>query len=487
MPTMRREKFIESYVQELIQGRAGVFIGAGLSMKAGYPSWKSLVTEMAEELELDIDREHDLAGLVQFYLNRSGKVRTRLTAVISDNFSERKPIPEVFRTLARLPVRAIWTTNYDELIERAWAEQRLHVDVKTENHQLAVDNPAAHAVLYKMHGTITDPTKVVIARADYETYRHQRGDFINLLHSHLVSRSLLFLGLSFTDPNLHYLFTLIREAFPDNPRLHFAVVRRPQRDGYAKGKEGNRLYEYDLRRHTLWVDDLQNYGIQCVEVANWDEIDDLMQAVERRISFGSVLVSGSFPDALDPALAAERAKVEAVSRAVGAYLARDGRRLVSGFGLVVGSAALTGALDELYKETAPNLERRLFLRPFPQSVPKGADLEEHYRRYREDLVRQAGICVIVSGVTLTDGKLEPARGVRAEYEMMRALNRIPVPVGNTGGAAAEVWALVEADYETVFGPMPRKLFAALNDPALDATETVKAVETVLVWLAKNAM
>lgn len=482
---MKREKFIDLYVQEIDQGRAGLFIGAGLSMKAGYPSWKMLVTEMAEELGLDIDREHDLAGLVQFSLNKAGRVRTRLTSIISENFSDHRPVPEVFRTLARLPIKAVWTTNYDELIERAWADQRLRMDIKTENHQLAADNPAAHAVLYKMHGTITDPSRVVIARADYETYRHQRGDFINLLHSHLVSRSLLFLGISFTDPNLNYLFTLIREAFPDSPRQHFAVVRRPQRDGYT-GKDAKNRYEYDLRRHEFWVDDLQNYGIQCVEVADWDEIDNLMQAVERKIAFGSVMVSGSFPDGLDSCLAEPRAKIEAVSRGIGALLAQDGRRLVSGFGLVVGSAALTGMLDELYKEVAPNLERRLFLRPFPQIVPEGVEREVHYRRYREDLVRQAGICIIVSGSVLADGELVPATGVREEYEMMRALGRIPVPVGSTGGAAAEIWLHVEQDYEAVFGKMPRKLFEGLNDRTLNAGATVQAAGAVLSWLAKNA-
>lgn len=35
------------------------------------------------------------------------------------------PIPEILHTLARLRLKHIWTTNYDELLERAWREQRL--------------------------------------------------------------------------------------------------------------------------------------------------------------------------------------------------------------------------------------------------------------------------------------------------------------------------------------------------------------------------
>jgi NAD-dependent SIR2 family protein deacetylase len=54
------EKFIEAYSTYLQQGMGAVFIGAGVSVAAGYPTWRGLVREMAEELELDLERERDL-------------------------------------------------------------------------------------------------------------------------------------------------------------------------------------------------------------------------------------------------------------------------------------------------------------------------------------------------------------------------------------------------------------------------------------------
>jgi SIR2-like domain/Sir2- and TIR-associating SLOG family len=141
-----------------------------------------------------------------------------------------------------------------------------------------------------MHGTVEHPSEVVIAKGDYENYRRTRSGFLHLLTGHLVSRHILVLGLSFTDPNLYHLFTVIREAFEETPPEHFAIVRIPKRDGY----DTDDLFKYAKRRHDLWVDDLQNYGIQCVEVDEYDEIDRMLEAVERRLAMGSVMVSGSF-------------------------------------------------------------------------------------------------------------------------------------------------------------------------------------------------
>jgi hypothetical protein len=91
---------------------------------------------------------------------------------------------------------------------------------------------------------------------------------------------------------LNHLFTIIREAFDETPPEHFAIVRRPKK----ADRTTNEQFEYAKRRHTLWVDDLQNYGIQCVEVDEYEEVDALIEAVERRIGMSSIMVSGSFPE-----------------------------------------------------------------------------------------------------------------------------------------------------------------------------------------------
>jgi hypothetical protein len=478
---MRKDDLIKAYGEALSHANAGLFIGAGLSLRAGYPSWRRLVRDMAHDVGLDVDREFDLPGVVQYFLNKAGKTRTRLARTIVDHFGDEKPIPPVLRILARLPLRQIWTSNYETLVERAWLEQRKRLDVKSRDKDLVHESPWAHGVLYKMHGTVEHPANVVIAKGDYEAYRRTRSGFLHLLTGQLVSRRLLFLGISFTDPNLNHLFTVMREAFEDTPPEHYTIVRKPKRTDYKTAA----LFNYARRRHALWVDDLQNYGIQSVEVDEYDEVDEILEAIERRLSLRSVMVSGSFPDTHAAADQPQRIKIEQTAHAVGRMLARHDYRLVSGFGLVVGSAALSGALDEFNRQPTPNFEKSLFLRPFPQIIPPGMKRKDYYARYREDLVTQAGACVFIAGLKDDNGHRVTADGVVAEFEIAAAAKRVPIPVAATGGAAAEIWQRVKADYDRYCGKLPKKLFNGLNDSSASPEKLAKAVEEILAWLKQH--
>lgn len=485
-----KERFIRDYANYLREGSGGVFVGAGISTGAGYPTWKALVKDMADELELDLDKEPDLPSVVQYFLNTKGQTRTHLTKVINREVGEKRPVPRTLRILARLPVRYVWTTNYDHLIERAFEEAKKQVDAKSRQADLSQENPFAHVVLYKMHGTIDHPTEVVIAKSDIELFRRTRRGFHDLLTAHLISRHLLFLGFSFTDPNVGHLFALIRESFESNPPEHFAIVRKPQKATEGNEEENQRKFEYERRRHKLWVEDLQTYGIHCVEIDQFKEIDELLAAVEHRLSMDSVMISGSFPDTARPEDLPERTKLERVAQGVGRLVVERKHRLVSGFGLTVGSAALSGALDQLYKQGAPNLERSLYLRPFPQIIPDGQERQAYYQRYREDLVSHAGVCIYVSGMKdePVPGKVgEFARveagGVVREFEIATRLGRVPIPVGATGGAAATIWTTVNADRGMYhLGGLPQADFDALNAGGATPEELVIAVGRVLKWI-----
>jgi hypothetical protein len=474
---LKKAEFIDSYARFLSNGSAGLFIGAGVSMQAGYPSWRQLVRDMAEDIGLDASKEDDLAGVVQYFLNKAGKTRTRLARIITEHFGEEKPIPPVFHILSRLPLTRLWTTNYDTLLERAYRERRKQLDVKSRDKDVTSENPFAHALLYKMHGTVEHPSEVVIAKSDYESYRKKRPGFLQLLMGHLISRHILFVGLSFTDPNLSYLFTLIRESFDDTPPEHFAIVRQPHRGDY----DADASFEYAQRRHGLWVDDLQNYGLQCVEIEDYAEIDTLLEAVERRIAMGSVMVSGSFPDPSDDKRLAERARIEAIASAAGTAIAKHNFRLVSGMGTIVGNASLSAALAQINTQATPNFERSLFLRPFPQTIPGGQERQAYYRRYREDLVTEAGVSIYIAGIK--DGAAAP--GVIAEFEIATGAKRYPVPIGASGGAAQEIWQRVAADYPRYLGDLPRNLFDALNDPAATPDAIGVTIERILAWLKAN--
>ena len=137
-----------------------------------------MLESVAKELKLDVKREHDLAGVAQYYLNHKGKKRTALAELVKKSFPDRE-IPEAHRILARLPIRNIWTTNFDTLFERAWRENNKRLDVKTSYKQHAVPDAEADGILYKMHGCVSNPAEVVMTTDDFELYLKNYPGFQN--------------------------------------------------------------------------------------------------------------------------------------------------------------------------------------------------------------------------------------------------------------------------------------------------------------------
>src|SRR5258708_30320244 len=101
--------FLKEYTRALRDGDAAMFVGAGISRAAGYVDWKQLLKEIAEELELDIDRETDLVALAQFHVNRRGG-RGRLNQLPLDEFLEPGELTRSHEVIATLPVQTLSAT-----------------------------------------------------------------------------------------------------------------------------------------------------------------------------------------------------------------------------------------------------------------------------------------------------------------------------------------------------------------------------------------
>ena len=56
------EAFIKDFTKDIDAGNAAVFAGAGMSKGSGYVDWPELLRDIASEIGLNVDREHDLIG-----------------------------------------------------------------------------------------------------------------------------------------------------------------------------------------------------------------------------------------------------------------------------------------------------------------------------------------------------------------------------------------------------------------------------------------
>ena len=103
-----------------------------------------------------------------------------------------------------------YTTNYDDFLERALRlAGRPANTVATEAHigTLPSDGPQ----VVKFHGDLNTPDRMVVTESDYEKRLALSTAMDFRLRSDVLGRVVLFLGYSFRDPNVAYLFRLVNE------------------------------------------------------------------------------------------------------------------------------------------------------------------------------------------------------------------------------------------------------------------------------------
>lgn len=465
------EEFIGKFLTELREDNAAIFIGAGLSKAAGFVDWRGLLKPIATPLGLDVEKESDLVGLAQFHLNTNAGNRNQLNQLLIEQFTDLPAPTENHRLLARLPIRSYWTTNYDRLIEQALKDSGKRVDSKYTIEQLALTVRGRDAAVYKMHGDIEHADKAVLTKDDYERYSTTHAPFITALTGDLVERTFLFLGFSFTDPNLDYVLARIRSRFEKNQRQHFCIVKTRSK----LPDESEADFTYAKTRQDLIAQDLLRFNIKTIAVDEYSDITELLQTISNRFRQRTVFMSGS---AADYGPWGQQDTENFLMRLSSALIDRD-CRITSGFGLGIGSAVVTGAVEQIYSSSQRSIDSHLLLRPFPAGIQDQAERTRVFERYREELIAQAGIAIFVMGNKLQSGSVVPADGMRVEFDLARKEGLHCLPIGASGGISAEFWNEMMADLKTIFPGRDDNFYALFERLGQQVDNPLELIDPVL--------
>lgn len=469
--------FVRDFTRALHAQNAAVFSGAGLSMASGYVDWKGLLEELIRDLQLDPERETDLVSVAQYHCNQAGG-KNALTTRILQHFSQTREPTENHRVLASLPIETYWTTNYDKLIETALIDAKKVPDVKYTVLQLATTRPGRDAVVYKMHGDVDHPTDAIISKEDYETYHHTHSPFVSALRGDLIQKTFLFLGFSFSDPNLDYILSRVSGLYRQHQRSHFSIQKRVSRFV----DEGDEAFEYRKLKQHYFIKDLKRFGIQTVLVDEYLDITKLLNDVASAYKRTSVFISGAAHDFGTW----DRAVAESFLHGLSYQLLKDGNRVVTGFGLGVGSPVINGALAFLNDNGKTVSDRNVVMRPFPQVSTGGGNLAEQWKYYRISMLEYAGVAVFVFGNKEgSGGDVIPSNGMRQEFDLAIQAGLIPIPVGATGFMAEEIWKEVYADlrkYIPAANDEFEKDFACLGDGTIAPAEILIIISKLINYL-----
>jgi hypothetical protein len=220
------------------------FVGAGASMSVTWeggtkrgPSWEEMVDQTAKLLGCNDANLLRLRGSdlqILEYFKIMNQELAPLTNWLSHQFAEAtdddilaSPIHSALVQLERCSI--FYTTNYDDFIERAMKKSGRSAQIVSGEHTMAHDRTVVEVV--KFHGDFNNPKEMVVSESQYMERMRLESPMDFKLRADILGRAVLFIGYSFRDPNVNYIFHIVNRLFsnlPHSPSGRRAYIVLPE-------------------------------------------------------------------------------------------------------------------------------------------------------------------------------------------------------------------------------------------------------------------
>jgi SIR2-like domain len=217
-----------------------IFIGSGISMWSGLPSWAGFLADLAVHLEADgqsaelVRREIGHGDLLQAASYAMSKMTpASFGAFIRKAVKFGTAAPHaIHKAIVELGPTSFITTNYDTLVEQAlgvWRSDTFFPAPVTNKHLVELADilsaRSSHFV-FKPHGDVNDVATIILTREQYRLLLPggERHNALEALKTLLVTRPVLYLGFGLRDPDFIYLRDLLLNIYQGAVRDHWAIM-----------------------------------------------------------------------------------------------------------------------------------------------------------------------------------------------------------------------------------------------------------------------
>lgn len=266
---------LDPLVQAIRERRAVLFVGAGVSMSVGLPSWQKLIDRMIAELGIDpklIDRPGEsYQALAEYYLIRQGSIGP-LRSWMDRHWNvsrERVRQSRLHRRIIDLDFPIIYTTNFDRNLEVAFREHgRPYAKIATARD--FAQAPPNVTQIVKYHGDFDEDSSLVLTETDYFDRLSFEAPLDVKFRNDAFGRTMLFIGYSLSDMNIRLLLHRLWQAW-----------RR-------SGEEGDRppSFVFAHRHNEVEAAILARWGITMLVRENEDPqtaLGDFLDELVRRV------------------------------------------------------------------------------------------------------------------------------------------------------------------------------------------------------------
>lgn len=213
-------------------GNATLFLGAGVGRYCRTPLGKpapdgeQLARALAGEFDIEISREFELPKVARLVELRKG--RKELVTALSSHLGDLRP-DEHLQWLTSLTWKAIFTTNYDHAIERAYEMNASPPQTPVticRSSEIRDFHARIEVPIYHLHGCVApgDSTALLITDEDYARFRDYRQMMFNVLKTSYATVPILYIGYSQEDPNWKTITHELKSEFASaTPPISFRV------------------------------------------------------------------------------------------------------------------------------------------------------------------------------------------------------------------------------------------------------------------------
>jgi hypothetical protein len=208
------------------QSRIVFFVGAGVSVGAGYPLWKDATKQALEKAEKQgletTAANHARTKLLQEqYYQVFGILQDELPTATFHNIAQTvfsghdKPC-QTHHLLTKVKCRGVITTNFDNCLEEAAIREGRGMPLQDCAEAVASDK----FFVARPHGSISVPRTMVLSTSDWRRVEED-GGYRNLLAHCVGSNQFVFLDYSMRDPDFNRMWDqLLQERTFRSPAIY---------------------------------------------------------------------------------------------------------------------------------------------------------------------------------------------------------------------------------------------------------------------------
>ncbi len=411
---LNKEEFLNQFTRQAMDERISLFVGAGASTNAGYPSWYNLFRPLAKELGTVLDETINYYKLAQYYSNKFGpaELRKRINEIINKNDFYSPLINE----LIDVGFTNIWTTNFDNVLELNYKNRNILTNKVFRDADLSNIELNKRINIYKMNGDISNPEGIIATQKDYEEYSDSHRMMLMFFKRELISSTFLFIGYSFTDYLVTDCLSEITRYLGEAAPYHYTIMKNDINSPYFKH----------------FINDLElRYHIRVLLVDDYAEIPLVLKELNIRIRNKRVFISGAFRS-FDKNI---EEYSHNLSRSITSHLLANDYRIINGIGRHFGTHIIGYANEYLAKKGIKDKEKYIITRPF---VGLGENSLVEKRKMREEVIAGCGSVIFVFG-DYEEHSLNPNSGVKEEFEIALNSQRTIIPIAYPGMRSELIW------------------------------------------------